>query len=76
MNEKGGAAEMPREPVTRTTIQAVAAGLADVPAPPEKAESHAAVFEPLMAMIAGLRSLPLKEMEPAVLYAAEEGEAR
>ncbi len=67
---------MPREPVTRATIQAVAAGLADVPAPPEKAESQAAAFERLMTMIVELRSLPLKEVEPAVLYSAEEGEAR
>jgi len=63
---------MSREPVTPEMIEAVAAGLADVPASPEKAQSHAAVFESLMTVIAALRSLPLKEVEPAVIFAPEE----
>ena len=37
-----------------------------------KSQAQAAAFERLMTMIAELRSLPLKEVEPAVLYSAEE----
>ena len=63
---------MSRESVTPDTIEAVATGLADVPVSPERARNHAAVFESLMTVIAGLRSLPLKEVEPAVIFAPEE----
>jgi hypothetical protein len=63
---------MSREPVTPDTMEALATRLADVPVSPDKAQSHATVFESLMAVIAELRSLPLKEVEPAVIFAPEE----
>lgn len=61
-----------RKPLTPQTIEAMAAQLADLPVAPEKAKAHAEALEPLMEMIACLRSLPLKEVEPAVIFAPEE----
>ena len=64
---------MARQPVTSDLIQAMASQLNDVPASAEKAKAHAAAFDGLMTMIAGLRTLPLKDIEPAVIYAPQEG---
>jgi hypothetical protein len=63
---------MAREPVTPETIEAVATRLADVPVSPDKARAYAITVEALTSAIATLRSLPLKEIEPAVIYAPEE----
>ena len=61
-----------RKPVTSQTIRGMAAQLAGAPVTPVRAKDHAAAFEPLMAAIAGLRSLPLKDSEPAVVFAPED----
>ena len=61
-----------RKPVTPETLQRVGDELAGAPVSREQATAQAAAFEPLMAAIARLRSLPLKEVEPAFLYAPEE----
>ena len=63
---------MARETVTPEMIEAVARRLADVPMTPDKARAYAATVQALMTSIATLRSLPLKEVEPAVVYAPEE----
>ena len=64
---------MARQSITSELIQGMASQLHDVPASAEKAQAHAAAFDGLMAMIGGLRTLPLKEVEPAVVFAPLEG---
>ena len=64
---------MARRPITSDLIQAMASQLNDLPASAEKARAHAAAFDELMTMIAGLRTLPLKDVEPAVVFAPQEG---
>jgi len=63
---------MSRKAITSELLQAMASQLNDVPASAEKAKDHAAAFEGLMTMIASLRRLPLKDIEPAVVHAPEE----
>ena len=64
----------PRAPITPNAIQAIAAEVVGQPVTPTVAAELAAAFEPLMAMIADLRALPLKELEPPVLYRPEDNE--
>ena len=64
---------MARKPITPELLRAMASQLNDVPASAEKAQAHAAAFDGLMTMIAGLRRLPLKDTEPAVVFAPQEG---
>jgi len=63
---------MSRQPITPELLRAIGAQLADVPLSAEKAQAQAAVFETLMATIAELRSLPIKDIEPAAVYVPEE----
>ena len=64
---------MSRQPITSDLLQAMGSQLNGVPTSAEKAEVQAAALEGLMAVIAELRGLPLKDTEPAVIYAPEEG---
>lgn len=57
-----------RKPITPETIAGMAAELAGHPVTPAAAQKQAAVLESVMTMIAGLRALPLKEIEPAPVY--------
>jgi|GEM_PF-1354593 len=57
-----------RGPLTPNGVQAVAAELAGQPVDAEKAAVHAEVFENIMQMIETLRELPIKDVEPAVIY--------
>ena len=57
-----------RSPLTPNGVQAVAAELARQPVDSEKATAHAEVFENIMQMIETLRELPIKDVEPAVVY--------
>lgn len=61
-----------RAPLTAETIRSAAAQLAGRPVTAAVAAEHAASFEPLMELIASLRELPLKEVEPPVVYRPEE----
>ena len=61
-----------REPITPATVAAVAAQNAGHPLDPDRAAAYAAALEPLLEQIAGLRRLPLKEVEPAVVFAPVE----
>lgn len=61
-----------REPITAETVAAVAAQNAGHPLDPDRAAAYAAALEPLLDQIAGLRRLPLKDVEPAVVFAAIE----
>ena len=57
-----------RNPVTPNTLKSVAAELAGQPISAEKAAAHAEMFENIMQMIASLRELPIKDVEPAVIF--------
>ena len=57
-----------RSPLTPNGVQAVAAELAGQPVDSEKATAHAEVFENIMQMSETLRDLPIKDVEPAVVY--------
>ena len=64
---------MSRKPITSDLLQAMGSQLNDVPVSAEKAKVQAAALEGPMTVIAELRRLPLKDTEPAVIYAPEEG---
>ena len=57
-----------RSPITPKTLQSVAAELAGQPVSAEKAAAHAEMFENIMQMIESLRDLPIKDVEPAVIF--------
>ena len=57
-----------RSPITPKTLQSVAAELAGQPIGAEKAAAHAEMFENIMQMIESLRDLPIKDVEPAVIF--------
>ncbi|PPR26867.1 MAG: hypothetical protein CFH38_00425 [Alphaproteobacteria bacterium MarineAlpha10_Bin1] len=57
-----------RSPITPQTLQSVAAELAGQPVSDEKAAAHAEIFENIMQMIESLRELPIKDVEPAVIF--------
>lgn len=57
-----------RSPITPKTLQSVAAELAGQPVSADKAAAHAEMFENIMQMIASLRDLPIKDVEPAVIF--------
>ena len=57
-----------RSPITPKTLQSVAAELAGQPISAEKAAAHAEMFENIMQMIQSLRDLPIKDVEPAVIF--------
>lgn len=57
-----------RKPVTAGTIGAVAAEMAGHPLDDARAEAYAAAYEPILQAIAGLRTLPMKDVEPAVVF--------
>lgn len=63
-----------RKPLTAETLRRVAEQLAGLPVTREQAAGHAALFETLMTAIARLRSLPLKDTEPALMFRPEEDE--
>lgn len=62
---------MSQTEVTARDIEALAR-LADLRVSPQVAGEHAASFSPLLQMIAGLRRLPLKDLEPPLVYRPEE----
>jgi Asp-tRNA(Asn)/Glu-tRNA(Gln) amidotransferase C subunit len=57
-----------RKPITPQTLKAVAEELAGQPVSDEKAAQHAEIFENIMRMIERLRGLPIKDVEPAVIF--------
>ena len=57
-----------RSPVTAETLKFVSAELAGQPVSSEKAAAHAEIFENIMQMIESLRELPIKDVEPAVIF--------
>ncbi len=63
-----------RQPVSATTIAAVAAEFAGHPLEAERAAAYAAAYEPILRAFEQLRRLPLKNVEPACVFTP--GEAR
>lgn len=57
-----------RKPVTATTVAAVAAENAAHPLAAERAVRYAQALEPILQMVARLRALPLKDVEPACVF--------
>ena len=64
-----------RKPVTAETIAAVASQFAGAPVDAGRAQAHAEAWEPLLNTIATLRSLPIKDLEPPLLFSPEEDES-
>jgi hypothetical protein len=62
---------MPKTELTARDIETLAR-LAGLGISTQVASEHAASFAPLLQMIAGLRRLPLKELEPPLVYRPEE----
>ncbi len=57
-----------RQPVSATTIAAVAAEIAGHPLTAERAAAYAAAYEPILHAMEQLRRLPLKNVEPACIF--------
>jgi Asp-tRNA(Asn)/Glu-tRNA(Gln) amidotransferase C subunit len=57
-----------RSPIKPETLQSVSAELAGQSISSEKAKIHAEVFENIMQMVETLRELPIKDVEPAVIF--------
>ncbi len=57
-----------RESIRADTIQAVAAEYAGQPIDKERAEAYRAYLEPICELFSSLRKLPLKDIEPGVIF--------
>jgi hypothetical protein len=57
-----------RRLVSQRTIEAIASEIADVPLASEACQDHHSTLIPLLEGIDKLRALPLKEVEPAVVF--------
>jgi hypothetical protein len=57
-----------RTPITPATVAAVAAENAGHPLGPERATAYASALEPVLRQMQVLRALPLKDVEPAVVF--------
>jgi len=58
--------------ITSSTLENFASQIAGLPITPDVAKGHAEALEPIMEAIATLRDLPLKKIEPALIFASEE----
>lgn len=61
-----------RRPITAKTVAAVAAENAGHPIDGDRAAGYAGALEPILQMIDGLRALPLKDVEPALVFRPEQ----
>jgi hypothetical protein len=57
-----------RTPISGNTIAAVATELAGHPLPNDRLPVYAAVMEQIMQGLEMLRTLPLKDIEPALIF--------
>ncbi|MDF1721044.1 MAG: hypothetical protein P1U65_10245 [Minwuia sp.] len=57
-----------RSPITVETVMAVARENAGHPLDPERAAAYTEALEPILGMIDAIRSLPLKDIEPAPVF--------
>ncbi len=57
-----------RRPLSCDTVLCVSTELAGNPLDPDRAVLVAGAMEPIMKLMDGLRTVPLKEVEPAVVF--------
>ncbi|QOF75489.1 hypothetical protein IG197_34520 (plasmid) [Aminobacter sp. SR38] len=57
-----------RQTLMAQTVLDVAAQIAGQPVDEARAERYAAIHEPILQAISGLRAMPLKNIEPAILF--------
>ncbi len=57
-----------RNPIRAETIQAVAAEYAGQPIDAQRASAYLAYLEPICEMFVGLRKLPIKDLDPGVIF--------
>lgn len=57
-----------RRPIQAGTVAAVAAENAGHPLEPARAADYAEAFEPILQAMEALRALPIKDVEPAVVF--------
>jgi hypothetical protein len=57
-----------RSPIRAETIQAVAAEYAGQPIDKQRADAYLGYLEPICEMFSGLRNLPIKDIEPGVIF--------
>lgn len=61
-----------RRAITAETVAAVAAENAGHPIDQDRAAGYAAALDPILQMMEQLRALPLKDVEPALVFRPEE----
>ena len=61
-----------RKPITPATVAAVAAENAGHPLAADRAAAYAEALEPILQQIETLRRLPLKDLEPAMIFRPDE----
>lgn len=61
-----------RRAITAETVAAVAAENAGHPIDKDRASGYAAALDPILQMMEQLRALPLKDVEPALVFRPEE----
>ena len=57
-----------RKALTARTIAAVASEIAGHPLDDERAAAYAMAYEPILQAMEALRAMPLKNVEPAILF--------
>ncbi|MEQ9643288.1 MAG: hypothetical protein RIM84_24930 [Alphaproteobacteria bacterium] len=57
-----------RAALSQQTVRAVAAQVAGHPLDQDRAEANAVALEPILQQLESLRRLPLKDVEPAVVF--------
>ena len=63
-----------RKPVSAETLTRVAAENAGHPIEAQRAAAYAEALEPILQLLDGLRSLPIKDVEPAIVFQPETGD--
>ena len=58
-----------RKLASKQTIKSISDEIADLPVSPEAIHEHLAVLNALLEGIDQLRALPIKEIEPAIVFA-------
>ena len=61
-----------RKAISAETLMRVAGENAGHPIDAERASAYAEAFEPILQLLDNLRELPLKDVEPAMIFKPEE----
>ncbi|TDI57374.1 MAG: hypothetical protein E2O93_04825 [Alphaproteobacteria bacterium] len=65
-----------RRKITAATVSAVAAEIAGHPLDDDRASAYADIYESILQAMDQLRKLPLKDIEPAVVFCPQVGRHR